>query len=249
MTRKISGGGDELTHRLQGLTGGTIADLACGQGGFGQFLLTHMTGTHRVVGVDPRPQLEKPFLDLLGDAGVFVARDAFDYLAAGPEVTTIGLSFALHHLSEPRALMEKSLDVLPSGGTLIVREMYSHPLTPAQESHHLIHSLAMAVDTLTGEIHFSPGSRSELLDLMQDFAASRSDCSEYSVYEVADSGDAEIPSDEDLSVMRAQYSRLVERSPQESLPDMNRALDAAMDSIAHNGIASPPYCVFILVKK
>ena len=73
------------------------------------------------------------------------------------------ISMALHHLSDVQRTLKEMQRVVKSGGWIIVNELFSDKLNPAQEVHKRIHHFRSKVDRLNGICHNESFKKEEII--------------------------------------------------------------------------------------
>ncbi len=156
---------EPLTHFFIDKKVETILDVGTGKGAFIQVLQNTFPNAE-ITGVDPDAEALK------------TAREAFFGLVFKPmaaeklqfEDNTFDLaaiSMALHHLRKiNRGLLEMKRVVKP-GGWIIVNEIITDNLNPAQEVHRLYHHFRSKIDRLTGINHRKTFSKDAILQMLK----------------------------------------------------------------------------------
>ncbi len=159
----------DIEAAIASLTGGRILDVATGDGWLLAWLLDTMQDAVEGVGIDLRP-LDFAALD---DASVFNRADveflqmdahAMDFADASFE--TVAIATSLHHLPDPRPVLDEMLRVLKPGGHVVIVEMYRDHQDGPQMTHILMHHWWAAIDRALGITHNETYRRQELLDLV-----------------------------------------------------------------------------------
>jgi len=74
------------------------------------------------------------------------------------------ISMALHHLTNVRQTLVEMQRVVKPGGSIIVNELFSDGLNPAQEVHKNMHHFRSKIDRINGIVHNEAFTRQEVLD-------------------------------------------------------------------------------------
>lgn len=147
--------------------GGHILDIACGSGNFTKRLITHFKSYTSVTGLDIKPNLKDDFLkNIDGQQVTFVASPFATYLKSASTFDTVSISNALHHLENVQDMLAQFKSLLNTNGSVIINEMYSDNLSPAQESQRDLHSFMADLQRLSGEYHRGPFSTKEIYDMI-----------------------------------------------------------------------------------
>ena len=80
----------------------------------------------------------------------------------------VTISMALHHLPHVQTSLKEMQRVVKSGGFIIVSELFSDHLNPAQEVHKLFHHFRSSTDRLLGVSHNETFNRNEIVEMIQD---------------------------------------------------------------------------------
>jgi ubiquinone/menaquinone biosynthesis C-methylase UbiE len=78
------------------------------------------------------------------------------------------MSNALHHLSSPEKALAEMKRVTKHEGWMVISEIVSDNLNPAQENQKLFHHHRSKIDRLNGIYHRDTYSRNEILNLLRD---------------------------------------------------------------------------------
>ena len=79
----------------------------------------------------------------------------------------VSISMALHHLPEIEKAFAEMKRVLKPGGWIIVSELFSDNLNPAQEVHKMFHHFRSATDRILGVSHNETFAKNEILDIIK----------------------------------------------------------------------------------
>ena len=143
--------------------GGALLDIACGGGNFTHQLIASLKSYISVTGLDIKPNLQTDFLkNVDGHDVTFVASAIADYLKITDSFDTISISNALHHLEGVGDILGDLRNILNPDGIIIINEMYSDDLTPAQETQRDLHGLMAQLHCVMGEYHHGAFTRAEI---------------------------------------------------------------------------------------
>lgn len=158
---------DVFEQALGGIAGGTVLDVATGEGGFIGILAKSLKRYTRIVGIDTSERAIETARSALPDPCIrFVQMDAARLGFSDQCFDTVNVSASLHHLAQiPPALAEMKR-VLKPGGRLVVTEMHRDGHTEAQLTAAQIHGWAAEVDSALGTLHNRTLARQEIVDLV-----------------------------------------------------------------------------------
>lgn len=160
---------ETFENYLAQLEGGHVLDIACGSGNFTKRLVTHLKSYTSVTGLDIKPGLKDDFLNNINSQQIsFVTSPIADYLQQANTFDTVSISNALHHLENVQDILAQFKNLLNTNGILIINEMYSDNLSPAQESQRDLHTFMANLQRLAGEYHRGPFSTQEIHTLIQN---------------------------------------------------------------------------------
>ncbi|MDP6039001.1 MAG: methyltransferase domain-containing protein [Candidatus Latescibacteria bacterium] len=158
-----------LEDFLRTQEGGNLLDIACGSGSFTHRLIDSLKSYISVTGLDIKPTLQTDFLkNVDGHDVTFVASAVADYLENAGSFDTISISNAIHHLEGVGDILGDLRNILNFGGTVIINEMYSDDLTPAQETQRDLHGLMAKLQCVMGEYHRGAFTRGEIHDFINN---------------------------------------------------------------------------------
>lgn len=151
---------------LQNFDAGRVLDVATGQGNFIPFVLESRS-YEEIIAIDNSKVygkiIEKQFS---ANKVRFQVADAYNLPFVDEDFDTIALSNSIHHFEFPAQLLKELTRVLKSTGRIIINEMYADNLTPAQESHKMIHHISAERDRILGRFHADTYSKTELSKIM-----------------------------------------------------------------------------------
>lgn len=147
-----------LLQAVRGRVAGATLDAGCGDGETGRRIVEVMTGLTRLVLLDrDEVALEEARDQFVGmDSAVqsrYLVGDVTALPFADADFDTVLLNDVLHHTAAPQLAVRECARVLKPGGRLIVSEMISDGLTPAEQVGRDLHHLKSAVDRLYAVPH------------------------------------------------------------------------------------------------
>uniref|UniRef100_UPI0032180999 class I SAM-dependent methyltransferase n=1 Tax=uncultured Draconibacterium sp. TaxID=1573823 RepID=UPI0032180999 len=157
---------EQLKTFFQNKQVSTVLDVGTGTGDF-LAVLTDALPQSKITGVDPNKESlaeaakvypDVDFAEMSGEK-LNIVDNTFDVAA---------ISMALHHLPDiPKTLAEMQRVVKP-GGWIVVNELFSDNLSPAQEVHKQMHHFRSKIDRLNGTCHNETFTKAEILKLVED---------------------------------------------------------------------------------
>ena len=153
---------------LRQVHGGRVLDVAAGYGGSAAVLADGLADYTEIVGIEVDPSRRARFED--ATAGRHDVRfEQGDFLRstyAPGSFDTVAVSASLHHFVDAAIVLQRMLEIVAPGGTVIVSEMYRDGQTAAQETEVAVHDWMAEVDTSTGGVHRPTFRRSEIVALV-----------------------------------------------------------------------------------
>jgi len=143
-----------------------ILDVGTGTGNFLE-ILTEAFNSAKITGVDPNPESlqeaeklypEITFQKMVAEKLEF-AENTFD---------AASISMALHHLPNVKKGLQEMQRVVKPGAWIIVNELFSNNLSPAQEVHRLYHHFGSSIDRVLGVNHNSSFKKEEILQMINE---------------------------------------------------------------------------------
>jgi ubiquinone/menaquinone biosynthesis C-methylase UbiE len=152
---------EEIKEFFSDKTVQNVLDVGTGTGDFISILETTFPDV-TITGVDPDPEsLDKArkkypqveFKTMTGESLDF-KDDSFDVAS---------ISMALHHLSNVQQTLKAMQRSVKSGGWIIVNELFSDNLNPAQEVHKRMHHFRSKIDRINGICHNEAFTKQEIV--------------------------------------------------------------------------------------
>ena len=143
----------------------TILDVGTGIGDF-LVVLKKAFSLAKISGVDPN-------IESIEEAKMLFPEVTFEKMYAehlsfqNDTFDLVSISMALHHLPEIEKAFAEMLRVLKPGGWIIVSELFSDNLNPAQEVHKMFHHFRSKTDRILGVSHNETFPKDEILEMVK----------------------------------------------------------------------------------
>ncbi len=142
-----------------------ILDVGTGTGSFIEILKEAFNGAV-IVGVDPDgnalSEARKKSPDILFQKG-----SAEDLPFGDNTFDMVSLSMALHHLQKVKKGLKELKRVVKPDGWIIINELFSDNLSPAQEVHKMFHHFRSKIDRLNGVSHRETFRKEEIFQIVR----------------------------------------------------------------------------------
>ncbi len=143
-----------------------VLDVGTGPGYFIHTLL-NIFPEAEITGVDPdEKSLQEAAMAFPRAEFKIMKGEKIDFQDSTFDLASI--SMALHHLSDIQKTLKEMQRVVKPGGWIIVNELYSDGLSPAQEVHKRMHHFRSRIDRLNGICHNESFTRKEILQKIND---------------------------------------------------------------------------------
>ncbi len=143
----------------------TILDTGTGTGDFIE-VLKEVFPEAKITGIDPNTEslLEaaKRFPEI-----TFAEMSAEKLEFEDKSFDLASISMALHHLPDIQKALKEMLRVVKPGGWIIVNELFSDNLNPAEEVHKMLHHFRSKIDRLTGVSHNETFKKDEIREIIK----------------------------------------------------------------------------------
>lgn len=144
-----------------------ILDIGTGDGQFIK-IMSELFPNALFTGIDPSEEAIKAAKQNFSDSRYrFETMPAENILLPSQSFDITTISNALHHLSKPEYALSEMKRVTREGGYLIISEIISDGLNPAQLNQQLYHHHRSKIDRLAGIVHRETYSREEVLYLLK----------------------------------------------------------------------------------
>lgn len=156
----------QLTDFFQDKEVNSILDVGTGTGNF-IAVLKEVFPEAQITGIDPNTEslenANKIHTEVLfrkmGAEKIDFDNSSFD---------VVSISMALHHLPEIGKSFSEIQRVVKPGGWIIINELFSDNLNPAQEVHKLYHHFGSNIDRVLGVNHNETFKKDEIFQMVQD---------------------------------------------------------------------------------
>lgn len=222
--------------------GGHVLDIACGSGNFTRRLINELKSYTSITGLDIKPDLKDDFLkNTEGHDITFVVAPIAEFLKIDNTFDTISISNALHHVEQVADIMSNFKHISHSDGVVIITEMCSDCITPAQENQRDLHHFMARLHSAMGEHHRETFSRNEIHAMIENAGLKIQHAFE------AKNDDAPVQTgDNAASRFTSRIQSAIENVYPNGLPaDLRTELNALKTSTIQNGIAPQPQLTFV----
>lgn len=144
----------------------TILDVGTGPGNFIEVLKEVFPDT-QITGVDPNTESLEGAKEKYPQV-IFKEMGAEKLEFSDYSFDVVSMSMALHHLPEVNIGLQEILRVVKPGGWIIINELFSDNLNPAQEVHKLYHHFGSSIDRILGVCHNSSFKKEEIFQMVQN---------------------------------------------------------------------------------
>lgn len=156
---------EQLQQFFKDKTVKTLLDVGTGTGSFIAVLKETLNNT-QFTGIDPDKasleEAEKAHPDVL-----FMNMTGGQLHFPDSTFDAASISMAMHHLPDVQQTFNEMKRVVKPGGWLIVNELFSNNLNPAQEVHKSMHHFRSTIDRLNGVCHNETFTRAEILEQVE----------------------------------------------------------------------------------
>ncbi len=156
----------QLTDFFQDKKVGKILDVGTGSGNF-LVVLKEVFPNANVTGIDPNTDSLKEASEKFPD--VQFQKMSAEIIEFPDNLFDVAaISMALHHLPDIKKSLAEMQLVTKPGGWIIVNELFSDNLNPAQEVHKMYHHFISQIHRILGESHNETFKKEEIIKIVED---------------------------------------------------------------------------------
>jgi SAM-dependent methyltransferase len=155
-----------LTDYFKEFRVNSVLDVGTGSGDFIS-VLKDVFPTAQLTGIDPNTDSLQEAAQTYPDV-VFKNMGGENLELEDKSFDVASISMALHHLPDISKTLIEMKRVVKPRGWIIVNELFSDNLNPAQEVHKMFHHFRSSVDRLTGVSHNETFNKQEILNLVEN---------------------------------------------------------------------------------
>ncbi len=158
----------KLENILNNIYAGKVLDIATGAGDFIEFI-KNMNQLESVTAIDELERMGELIKKRYPEENIhFKKMNAHHLDFEDYSFDTVCISNSLHHFTDVNQVIQEAIRVLKKGGLLIINEMCSDELNPAQQSHDKMHRFVAKLDQKRGMSHQPTMSKMEISQIIQN---------------------------------------------------------------------------------
>ncbi len=226
----------QLTDFFEGKQVNRILDVGTGTGDFIK-VLKNVFPDAEITGVDPLEESLQEAKRIYPD--VHFQKMSGEKLAfENNQFDAVSISMALHHLPDIQAAFSEMKRVLKPKGWMIVNELFSDGLNPAQEVHKMLHHFRSTIDRMLGEHHREAFTQAEIPVIVENAGL------QIELQFIDDRGTPDSPANYSVRIekMEEHLERVKETSDYETL---KQQLDNLSKMIEEHGFQPSPRMVIV----
>lgn len=235
---------DILKQRLSTIAAGRVLDVGTGKGEFIKLLASSVKDYVEIIGIDSNERaVEAARKNLTEDKIKILEMDGTEMQFPDESFDTVCISNSLHHLPDPRRILDEMKRVLKPGGRFIICEMFCDNQSARQLNHVASHHWAAEINRILGVYHESTYEKQRILDTTSALNLSSLESFEF-IYP-----EDEEPSEEELEEFLSYFDTLLDKVRQHE--DYGRLLDEKnrfQKSIRDIGMSSATELLVIGIK-
>ena len=143
-----------------------VLDVGTGSGDFVKVLKSVFSGA-TIEGIDPNAESLAKAREIYPDM-TFSKMTAENLMFENDSFDVVSMSMALHHLPKVKKGLKELKRVVRPAGWVIINELFSDNLNPAQEVHKQFHHFRSYIDRLTGVSHRETFRKDEILQIIKE---------------------------------------------------------------------------------
>jgi len=172
-----------IVDNLKKISGGTVLDVATGDGDFISLLKKTLREYDSFTGIDVSGKEIEAAKKSMGEAAEFYEMNAENIEYKDGYFDTVCMANSLHHLDDVGLVLGEMMRVLKPGGHFILQEPFSDgEQTEAQRSEILSHNLDADIDSVLGVPHRRTFTRDEIKNIIAKLSLRKTDVYESSWY-------------------------------------------------------------------
>lgn len=188
-----------------------VLEVGVGRGDFLSVLVDCFDTDTHYTGIDTEQSHLDMASEIFKDKNVELHVMNGERMAFGSNVFDIAfISNTLHHLPDPKKVLEEMKRVVKPGGYIVVHEMINENQSEKQNVHVWIHHLCAEIDSALGVHHAHTYKKSEIKNLFTDLDLSILGEAEYLVQDEQDLGDEKEILDNTFSALNKKIDELQE---------------------------------------
>ena len=146
-----------------------VLDIGTGSGEFVQLLKAVFPEEASIIGIDPNEEvLVQARKEVTGKNILFQQMEGEKLLFDDHSFDVVCISNALHHLADVKQTLSEMKRIVRSDGWLIIAEIASDGLNPAQENQKMLHHFKSYVDRMHGITHHETWTKNEILEIVKN---------------------------------------------------------------------------------
>jgi len=158
---------EQIASFFKGKTVRSILDVGTGPGKFIRLLMPLFPDAE-ITGIDPSEEaLVEARANIRDCRATFLKMNAEELHFADGGFGLVTMSNALHHLPSIKKSLNEIKRVAGTNGYIVISELYSDNLNPAQENQKFFHHIKSQVDRLNGIYHHETWKKEEILGMIQ----------------------------------------------------------------------------------
>lgn len=159
---------NQLSLKLNGMSGGKILDIGTGKGEFVEVLKKHLRDYDEIWAIDNNEKaINRARVHIIDPKVEFRVMDAGHLEFDDNSFDLVCLSNSLHHLKNIEKILAEMKRVVKPKGMLLINEMYSDNQTPAQMSHVYFHHFSAKIARLKGIYHEETLKKDEIMGIVK----------------------------------------------------------------------------------
>lgn len=197
---------------------GKVLDVGIGRGEFLSVLTECFNKETQFTGIDIVDNYHEKVYEYFKDVHLnLLVMDGEEMTFENDVFDVACLSNTLHHLPNPKKVLEEMKRVVKPGGYLVVNEMFSDNQSEKQAVHVWIHHLNADIDTARGGYHAHTYKKSDIKQLMTSSGLTVFSETEYKIED-------EIPLEEMKTILESIFNAMEKRIGDIQENDLREAL-------------------------